>query len=97
MKSQTKKSKYEPLTTFLTSQSASTKEVTLSFRQIEDLLGAKLPESAFTYREWWGNQADTSNRPQAKAWMKAGFEVDAVTQDKSNGSVRFRRSLSRNR
>lgn len=52
MKSQTKKSKYEPLTTFLTSQSASTKEVTLSFRQIEDLLGAKLPESALTYRPW---------------------------------------------
>lgn len=87
-----KKSKYEALADLLTAQPACTREVTLSFHQVEELLGAKLPESAFTYREWWGNQADTSNRPQAKAWMKAGFEVDAVTQDKSNGSVRFRRT-----
>ncbi len=86
-----KKAKYEPLATILTSQPASTKEVTLSFGQIEELLGAKLPESAFTYREWWGNQADNATRPQARAWMNAGFEVDTVNQNKSNASVRFRR------
>lgn len=86
-----KKAKYEPLATFLTSRPASTKEVTLSFRQVEEILAAKLPESAFTYREWWGNQVDTSTRPQAKAWMSAGFEVDTVNQNKANGSVRFRR------
>lgn len=87
----TKRSKYEPLATFLAGQPASEKEVTLSFRQIEELLGANLPDSAFVHREWWGNQADNLTRPQARAWMQAGFVVDMVSQSRSNRSVRFRR------
>jgi hypothetical protein len=88
-----RKSKYEPLASFLTSQAAGTNVVTLSFRQIEDILGAKLPESAFTYREWWSNQADTSTRPQARSWMSVGFEVETVNQDRTKGSVRFKRKF----
>jgi hypothetical protein len=67
------------------------KEITLGFRQIEEIIGGQLPESAFNYREWWSNQSNVKNRPQARAWINAGFVVDAVHQKSSNGWVRFKR------
>jgi len=67
------------------------KETTLTFRKIEEIIGSQLPESAFNYREWWSNQSDVKNRPQARAWINAGFFVDAVHQERSNGWVRFKR------
>lgn len=63
--------------------------MTLSFAQLEQLLGDALPASAHEWRPWWGNQTDTSNRPQARAWLAAGWEVDYVNQQAE--WVRFRR------
>jgi hypothetical protein len=91
----TMKTKYEPLEIFLKNQSRSTFEVSLSFKQIEAIISNKLPISAYQYRAWWGNQRDTSNRPQAKSWLDAGFEVETVTQSTNSGSVVFRRMRSR--
>lgn len=85
------KSKYEPLETYLTERPSSQSEVSLSFTEIEDLIGARLPKSAYTYREWWANQVDVSTRPQAKAWLNAAFEVESVQQRPNGGSVVFRR------
>jgi hypothetical protein len=85
------KSKYEPLEIYLAGLSPSMTEISLSFREIEDIIGASLPNSAHVYREWWANQADLSTRPQAKAWIDAGFEVEAVQQHQDGGSVIFRR------
>ena len=84
--------KYLPLEQHLRSLRRDVQETTLSFRDIEKLLGQSLPSSAREYREWWSNQVDTSNRPQAKAWIAAGFEVVAVRQDGHAPSVRFRRN-----
>jgi hypothetical protein len=63
----------------------------MTFKEIESIIGATLPPSAYQYREWWSNQKDTSNRPQAKSWIDAGFTVDTVHQKKGNAWVQFKR------
>ena len=85
------KHKYEPLDLHLRSLGRSLREVTLSFRDLERVLGAVLPPSAKTYRAWWGNQQNVKNRPQAAAWMSTAFRVDAVHPVTAGGWVRFER------
>jgi hypothetical protein len=84
--------KYDPLERYLVQRATTQQEVTLTFKEIDALLDNPLPQSAHRYREWWANQKDISTRPQAKAWLNAGFVVDAVQQEHRNGMVRFRRS-----
>ena len=83
--------KYQGLETHLSSHPSTANEITLGFGEIETIIGGSLPSSAFNYREWWANQSDTSNRPQAKAWVSAGFVVDEVHQEQLNSWVRFKR------
>ena len=84
--------KYEPLELHLRAIPKEQREVTLSFAEIGRILGSPLPASALTHRPWWGNQQDSQGRPQAHAWLSAGFEVDTVNQgSSSSASVRFRR------
>lgn len=84
--------KYQGLESYLSSSPSTIKEVTLSLEQIETIIGDTLPVSALNYREWWANQSDTANRPQAKAWIKAGFVVDEVHQMHKDSWVRFKRA-----
>ena len=84
--------KYQRLKEHLSAIPKEKKEVALSFRQLEAILGFDLPKSAVDYRQWWGNQRDVKSRPQAEAWLGAGFLVDGVQLRKPGGSVRFRRS-----
>lgn len=51
--------------------------VTLTFNDIEDLLGFPLPASAKKHRAWWGNS--TSGHSQAAAWLNQGWKVAGVT------------------
>ena len=83
--------KYDALKEHLLTISHDRKEITLSFRQLEAILGFELPKSTVDYRQWWGNQRDAGSRSQATAWLAAGFEVDGVQLRKPGGSVRFRR------
>ena len=46
-------SKYEPLRQFL-DQSDQTR-VTLTFAKVEQILGVKLPPSAYNHQAWWAN------------------------------------------
>ena len=48
--------KYEPLTHYLEQQSGS---VTMTYSEIEKILGQQLPPSASEYQEWWGNDDET--------------------------------------
>ena len=64
--------KYSPLYDHLVGLPRHVQQDTLSLRKIEHIIGATLPSSAFGYNEWWANQRDNRNRPQARAWMMAG-------------------------
>jgi hypothetical protein len=82
-------SKYDSLKDFLRKQTAS--EVTLRFTDAESILGFPLPSSAYSHQAYWANQSDTMNRPWARAWQEAGFEVDGYYLSREDGWVRFKR------
>lgn len=67
-------SKYDPLYHWLARQSR--KEITLTFNELEKILGFKLPSSASRYPAWWDNEEGAETRHvQCKAWFDAGFRV----------------------
>ena len=66
--------KYEPLEHFLKKQR--TKRWRVAFREIEAMLGFKLPQSAFKYPAWWSN--DETGHSHAKAWLDAGWRTEEV-------------------
>ena len=77
-------SKYQPLADHLAG--LGTKSCTLTFERIEQIIGSKLPRSAWEYRPWWAND---QYHVQSKAWMEAGWRVVSVNQNR--GRVRFER------
>jgi hypothetical protein len=66
-------SKYEPLGQFLRRQRSDA--VTLSFSQIEKILGFSLPPSQGSYA-WWSNNPD--NNVMTKVWLEAGWRVKHI-------------------
>ena len=82
-------SKYDRLTEHLNRLPDNPREVTLTFKNLELVLGFALPKSAIDYRQWWENPSDTKNRSQARAWTAAGYKVDTVQLKKPGGWVRF--------
>ncbi len=69
--------KYTPLENYLRDLPASQKEITLSFEQIERIINAKLPQSAYEYQAWWANEKE-GNHVNARAWANAGWKVESV-------------------
>jgi len=69
--------KYEPLAQFLRKQR--TREVRLTFGEIERIVGAKLPPSARKQRAWWSNNPD--NSVMTKVWLAAGFRSEQVDME----------------
>lgn len=79
---------YDPLSEFLRDQS--TNSVTLSFKQIENILRMELPATARSRDEWWANEDPQSTRHvQSKAWMQNGFTASV---DIESEVVEFTRS-----
>ncbi len=64
--------KYDSLGGYLNRSNAL--QITLSFKDVERILGFKLPETAKLERAWWGNRRTGSAR-QSDAWMHAGWQV----------------------
>ena len=62
-----------------------TGQIELSFEEIEQALGTKLPASARRYAAWWSNSGGT--HVQAAAWMDAGYRTEDVNI--TAGRVRF--------
>ena len=81
-----KGSRYQRLADYLTEQSAD--EVTLSFAEIEALVGAALPTSAYL-RDWWRNKG--VHRGASRSWRAAGWEVATFTRRAGERWVTFRR------
>jgi hypothetical protein len=67
----TTKIEYGPLLKYLRDRYANT--VVLTFQEIDDVLGASLPEAAHRLLAWWTDpQADGSPSVQSLAWTHAG-------------------------
>lgn len=64
--------KYEPLARYLQTQTAA--DLTLSFGEIEQIIGALLPRSARERPEWWWNDlAPDSSHVQTRSWVRGGY------------------------
>lgn len=83
-------SKYDRLYHFLARISSDVAETTLTFSEIENALGFKLPESAYNHRQWWANPTSEDDHPHAQSWLAAGWRVETVNQKEE--WVRFQRS-----
>jgi hypothetical protein len=64
--------KYDKLTKHL--ESVQTDPWSMTFDQIEAVIGSKLPPSARKYNAWWAN----SGKAQSQAWMRIGFRTAVV-------------------
>ena len=86
-------SKYDPLYRFLQDIQVNVGEKTITFSEMERILGFKLPKSACVYRQWWANSTSPQQHPHAQSWLAAGWTVDTVNQQ--DKWVRFRRGKQR--
>ncbi len=68
--------KYDALRDYLARLPRGQNRVTLSFKQIEDVLGAPLPPSAHRYEDWWQGSTRWSKVVTVRAWEQAGWVVD---------------------
>ena len=64
------------------------KEITLTFQEIEKIIGGKLPSSASKYSQWWEND---KNHVQAKAWINACWETVNSSETILNLKVKFKK------
>ena len=67
-------SKYAPLADHLLDSGQ--EAVSVTFADIERIIGAKLPRSAFTHRAWWSN--NPTNSVITNFWLKAGYKTESV-------------------
>ena len=66
--------KYSPLVDHL--RGSGQESVPMTFADIERVIGAKLPQSAFTHRAWWSN--NPTNNVMTRAWLEAGYTTAEV-------------------
>lgn len=63
--------KYKPLQEFLTA--CGQPRVSLSFAEIEGIIGAGLPNSAREHQAWWANNGQ--GHSHSKAWLGEGWKT----------------------
>lgn len=79
---------YDPLRDWLESQPETT--IQLTFSEVEEILDRPLPFSAYKFSAWWGNESSfNAGHSQARAWISAGFKINAVSLTRK--TVEFRR------
>ena len=78
-------SSYQPLAQYLKENGSN--RVPMSFKDVESVIGRKLPPSAYRHRPWWANEA--RGHSHAKAWLDAGYETEQV--DMASQKLVFRR------
>lgn len=60
----------------------------MTFREVELVIGRKLPASAYRHRPWWANEE--RGHSHAKAWLQAGYKTEQV--DMAAKKLVFRRA-----
>jgi hypothetical protein len=78
--------KYQPLARWLGAQRETT--VTLTFSEVEAILGTRLPASAWIRPSWW--QYQYTAHPHIQGWRSVGWEV--VHVDRPRREVTFVRT-----
>jgi hypothetical protein len=81
-------SKYQPLADRLSGHAQDTWRPT--FAELEEVLGFPLSKTARSSAGWWSNEPD---KPHKKAWLDAGWHVEAL--DRPGEAVTFRRLTPR--
>ena len=71
------RSKYEPLQKYLKSENR--KHIVMTFQEVEEVLGFKLPDSAYKYMAWWD---ESSQHTQAYSWTGAGYRSKPSLKEK---------------
>jgi hypothetical protein len=84
------KGSYAPLAEHLKAQKSSITSLSVTFQEIEDILGKELPRSAFEYRAWWANDP---TKPQSAAWLDEGWRTMAISM--SDRRLTFVRTTDR--
>jgi len=69
------KNRYDNLKLLL--QSIDQDKISMKFADVEEVIGRKLPKSAYIRRQWWAN--NDNRHVQAKAWLDAGWHVKDVS------------------
>jgi hypothetical protein len=64
---------YGPLHVYLKARCVG--NVSLTFDEIETLLGFPLPDAARLHKEWWTRGGVPGNAPQPAAWTEAGCKA----------------------
>jgi hypothetical protein len=71
-------SKYDPLMRDLMRHRGAGR-LTYTYANIERILHAPLPRTAYTTRQWWANEQNPLTRHvQCRAWLDAGWRVEDV-------------------
>jgi len=73
--------KYTPLENYLRDLPESQREVSLGFQQIEKILNALLPASAYEDRRWWDHETE-GNHLTKRAWANAGWKIESLDVNK---------------
>ena len=82
--------KYTPLNRYLIRRAKYTDRATLSFAEIEGIVGDNLPFGAIRNQSWWSN---TQSSSQGRAWTNAGWRVHDVNLQER--TVTFRKVESK--
>jgi hypothetical protein len=77
--------KYAPLSEFLNHQPLD--EIRLGFGEVEKILGAPLPRSAYEHQAWWANNPE--GHSHSRAWHDAGWKTENLNI--AGRAVSFRR------
>ena len=78
-----KDEKYQKLTNYL--KNCHQKELCLTLKEIQEILGFSLDDAAFLYREFWANCTAST---KAYSWIDAGYEITKV--DLKAGTLLFK-------
>jgi len=73
--------KYTPLENYLRDLPKNQREVTFGFEQIEQILNAKLPSSAYEDRRWWDHETE-GNHVNKRAWANVGWKIENLDVNK---------------
>ncbi|MDE0263386.1 MAG: hypothetical protein OXJ37_13355 [Bryobacterales bacterium] len=80
-------SKYSPLEALL--RDSGRPRLPMTFRQIERVIGSRLPPAARRHRTMWSN--NPGNWVMTKAWLKAGYKTEKV--DMKRQRLVFRKAV----